>query len=271
MAATVPAASGGADKVLYIRTGSGVLGPYPYESVREMARNGALPPEGAISVDGHTWTRADKELEVTWAYRAESAGKVKGAEERAVAEGYRSADALRTLLERVCSRGAHRRFFNVPVVASVSLLLLVGTLSLLVYGTGLAHAITMKRIVLFMALAIPSSLGVVAILVACGNAFLKASFRLGETERRFLALHLPKAVLNRLGWGILLRNWIYRGEWLFSPSQQSSRAYIHLFRSGPELAGIVDEVALWDGLSRVLPYSLRELCTPGEALRQVQQ
>ena len=177
---------------------------------------------------------------------------------------------LRTLVRRVSAAAWTVWLVRPAVLGPVAGLVALGALAglwILVVGTG---GVQVQAVVLFLAAAVPVALGLAGALFAAANGLLRWSLGLSEDERAYLALHLPRSVFGRLRWGAFLRNWLYRGQWLLRPATESPPAYMHLFYTGPALADVAQETALWRTVHASLPYGVRDLCLPGATARRVQ-
>ncbi|MFH0911775.1 MAG: hypothetical protein V1918_09765 [Planctomycetota bacterium] len=189
---------------------------------------------------------------------------------RLPARAFHAPRALHELIDQVQANAGVFPWMHPLAYGTLASLLSAAALALFWWWTGLFDGFSAQRFVLFLAMAAPGGFAAWALFAALANRLFGWALGLSEAERRFLALALPRPVFLRLGWSDWMRNWLYRGESLLSPSRQSPAAYIHVFLAGDPLQSLEEETALWETLRRTIPYTLRDLCLPGETLRQVQ-
>ncbi|MBN1257289.1 MAG: hypothetical protein JXA52_06245 [Planctomycetes bacterium] len=273
---------------LYLRTRSGVMGPYTVGALRRMAMAGILPSRGAVSVDKKTWRPAgsfreffDKEFTLPGDYpecyeedMKKTASKLDDQiSTKALTtseEELRILDELRQILRKVTRRKSLCHLVSTPVV----LLCLLAMSGILLYAaagfSGLLEMFTWKRCWSFLSFAVPAQLGLLAIFSMGGSLLLYKIFGLSKTERHFLALYLQPSAFKKLGWGRFLRGWLLHGDSWFRRAGENPQVYFHVFYHGLPRHDIAGDVNLWEDLTKAVPYSLRSLCLPGGSIRQAQ-
>lgn len=251
---------------LWVQRGDMVAGPYPFATVLRMIREGRIPEEQPVSADQKTWTPAAKVRDL---FQMERDGVLHAAEstQQFVAE---ERNRLETRLRSV----------RLGILLFHPLFLtLIGTT---MWGVGLyqvwnflgLNTLTSffhSNVVLFLASSMPLALIIWGLTNSFGDGLLRLILRFNPAERRFLALHgSEEAFLGLGGTEHAVRTWLARGEWLAPPRDAGAMGYLHIFRTGTPVRDMETEVHLWDELQRSLPPSLRGLCRPGPALREVQ-
>ncbi|MHC4872307.1 MAG: hypothetical protein ACYTFY_10720 [Planctomycetota bacterium] len=254
-------------KGLYIRTGVGVLGPYDADALRTMVKNGVLPESGAVSPDGKSWRRADQ-------IKGLFASGIKESKREKIQAGtpgknISSSSEMKRLLNHVCENKIYKVFQPTAVYSAGAVLTAAG-LAIAYFCSGLDELLSVKRALLFTALSVPAVILFCGVAASICNKLIGSALNISNSEKKFLALHLPKHVFDRLEWGRYLKNWFYGSNWLIGSCEESPNCYVHLFKTGAPLLTIEEDVNLWKRLSASLPYSLRRLCIPGETIRQVQ-
>ncbi len=251
---------------LYVRTGMGVLGPYDSDSLRAMVKNGVLPNDGAVSSDGITWRRADQ-VKGLFSKRIEPANKKENYHN--IRKNISASTEMKRLLNHICDNMAYKYFQPRNIYVATGVIAVISGI-IAFFISGMNYGLTMKNAFLFLGITPPIFLLIFCFLASLVNKLIGKTLDISEQEKEFLALHLPRHVFDKLGWGIFMNNWFYGSNWLIGSCDESPNCYIHLFKTGEPLLTIDEDVDLWQRLASSLPYSLRNLCIAGEGIRQIQ-
>jgi hypothetical protein len=255
---------------LYIKTGTGVLGPYRADVLRDMIRKGILPKNGAVSVDGELWRRADS-IKGLFTANSEKAPVVEeDKRSQKFEKDFSASEKVKAIVSRICRRRRVRFASNPITFAGAAAGCTLFILYVAYLGSGLQNNFSWQRLVVWLTMATPAIIAAIGLLESLGNILIAKAMGMDETERRFLALHLPRNIFAKLKLGEPAANWVYHKEWMLPSAVESPTAYIHVFHDGDAIGNINDEVGLWNELKKIFPYEMRELCIPGQALRQIQ-
>lgn len=243
---------------LYLKTKTGVTGPYGATELQTMMREGLISATSAVSLDGLKWVLAGKIRGLFQSPRPHTTvAKIPPKQVLTVAE---TGPDLRRAIENVERSLQILRWGFKGALAAVIGSLLFGIFFIFRY-TLLSVFPTAPYFILAGIAYLPAALCAAGGGHFAGNCLLRRVTHLSMLERRYLALRLP---LNRCPnrWPIILRNWIYGGDWLTAPFRDERKVYVRAFVTGTAPTNIADEQRLWSeliGVSRGLSEESMEI------------
>jgi hypothetical protein len=231
---------------LYIRHNDAILGPFGVRQLRAMAQKGDIGMETRVSPDGKKWLLATK-------VRGLFAGAV--SDQHAAPEAIIPIPAARPEMRRILELVEGKRYglallFNGMVgitTLSVMFTTFVALYALLSFAIPSMHSVLVACMVWLPSLLFSAVCG-----HAAGNIFMKRYMGLEPSERRCLALHLPRSQAPG-NWPAFLLNWIYCGDWLVENCDDELLPYVRAFITGNTPVSIDEELAIWYELMAELP------------------